>query len=34
VGISERPSKNITNLEIENRARGIGMEYPSDFKFK
>ena len=34
MAISVKPAKNITNLEIENRARGIGMEYPSDFKFK
>ena len=34
MAISVKPSKQISNLEIENRARGLGMEYPSEFKFK
>ena len=31
---STKPSKPVSDLEIENRARGLGMEYPSEFKFK
>jgi len=34
MGISAKPSKPISNLEIENRARGLGMDYPGEFKFK
>ena len=34
MGASVKPSKQISNLEIENRARGLGMDYPGDFKFK
>ena len=32
--INVKPSKQVSDLEIENRARGLGMEYPIDFKFK
>ena len=32
--VNVKPSKPISNLEIENRARGLGMDFPGDFKFK
>ena len=32
--INVKPTKQLSNLEIENKARGLGMEYPVDFKFK
>lgn len=28
------PNKKMSNAEIENKARGLGMDYPSEFKFK
>jgi len=34
MSINVKPSKQVSDLEIENRARGLGMDYPSDFKFK
>lgn len=34
MAISVKTSKPVSNVEIENRARGLGMEYPGDFKFK
>jgi hypothetical protein len=32
--IEFKPTKQISDAEVENRARGLGMQYPSEFKFK
>ncbi len=32
--ITAGPTKQMTDAQVENRARGLGMDFPSEFKFK